>query len=416
MPDIPAALLNALTGQCDCGCDCACAVALPATWLPTLGQVAPATPVETPLVLSAWLHITDRCNLRCDYCYTAHTAADMSPAVGYAAVDAIFRSAVAHGYRAVKLKYAGGEPLLHFPLVLELHRYAQTQAARHGIALVGIVLSNGTLLTPALVDAMQAVGLRMMISLDGVGAMHDCQRHYADGRGSFMEVARAVDIALMGGLAPEISVTVSSRNAPGLAETVSWILARNLPFSLNFYREHSKLDSQSDLHLEDERIIAGMLAAYKVVENNLPNRSLLASLADRANLSGPHLRTCSAGQSYLAFDTQGRIAKCQMDMAHPVTNYADPDPLATCRASEIGLCNPIVDAKDECRDCEWRYVCGGGCPLQAQRFAGSYYAKSPYCAIYQTLLPEVARLEVLRLQREEQSVSRAETSIALQSP
>ncbi|MBN2003186.1 MAG: radical SAM protein [Anaerolineae bacterium] len=399
MPDIPVTLFNALTGQCDCGCDCACAVALPATWLPTLGHIAPAMPVETPLVLSAWLHITDCCNLRCDYCYTAHTAADMSPAIGRAAIDAIFRSAVAHGYRAVKLKYAGGEPLLRFPLVLELHRYAHAQAARHGIALLGIVLSNGTLLTPAMVDAMQAVGLRLMISLDGIGAMHDCQRHYADGRGSFVEVARAIDLALADGLAPEISVTVSGRNAPGLAETVGWILERNLPFSLNFYREHGRSDCQSDLRLDNARIIEGMLAAYKVIEGSLPNRSLLGSLADRANLSGPHLRTCSAGQSYLAFDTQGRVAKCQMDMAYPVTDCDDPDPLATCRASNIGLCNPIVDAKDACRNCEWRYVCGGGCPLQVHRIAGHYDAKSPYCAIYQALLPEVVRLETLRLRK-----------------
>jgi hypothetical protein len=102
---------------------------------------------------------------------------------------------------------------------------------------------------------------------------------------------------LASGLEPEISVTVSSRNAAGLAETVDWVLERDLPFSLNFYREHGKSNCQSDLHLDDDRIIDGMLAAYKVIEGNLPNRSMLASLADRANLSGPHLRTCSAGKA-----------------------------------------------------------------------------------------------------------------------
>ncbi len=324
----------------------------------------------------------------------------MSPVTGHAVLDAIFRSAVVHTYRGVKLKYAGGEPLLRFPFVLNLHRYAQTQADRLGIALGGIVLSNGTLLTQAMVAEMQSVGLRLMISLDGVGAVHDGQRHYADGRGSFKEVARAIEIALDGGLKPEISVTVSGRNAAALPETVAWILERNLPFSLNFYREHHGVSSLSDLQLEDECIVAGMLSAYQVIEANLPQRSLLASLADRANLSGPHLRTCSAGQSYLAFDTQGRVAKCQMDMAHPVTDYHDPDPLGTCRASPLGLCNPVVDTKETCRDCMWRYVCGGGCPLQTRYSTGSYYTKSPYCAIYQALLPEVVRLETLRLRQQ----------------
>lgn len=394
-----ATTLTVLFGQCDCDCDCACAVALPTTWLPSPGQAIPAPPVETPLVLAAWLHVTDRCNLRCDYCYTAHSAAEMSPAVGRAAIDAVFRSAAAHGYRAVKLKYAGGEPLLRLPFVLDLHRYAQSQADRLGLALGGIVLSNGTLLTAAMVAQMRAAGLRLMLSLDGVGAAHDSQRHYADGRGSFTEVARAVDLALAGGLTPEISITVSGRNAAGLAETVAWALSRGLPFSLNFYREHSKSDCQSDLRLEDDRIIAGMLAAYRVIESSLPHRSLLGSLADRANLSAPHLRTCSAGQSYLAFDTHGRVSKCQMDMAQAVTDCTDPDPLATCRHSDIGLCNPPVDEKDDCRACAWRYVCGGGCPLQTQRTAGSYHARSPYCAIYQALLPEVVHLETMRLQQ-----------------
>ncbi|MBN1874605.1 MAG: SPASM domain-containing protein [Anaerolineae bacterium] len=153
----------------------------------------------------------------------------------------------------------------------------------------------------------------------------------------------------------------------------------------------------SDVNYEEDHILEGMLAAYKVIEHNLPRRSLLASLADRANLSVPHLRTCSAGQSYLVFDTQGRVAKCQMELDTPVADYRDPDPLSTLRASTQGLVNPQVDEKAECADCEWRYWCGGGCPLQAYRVTGSYNAKSPNCTIYKALYPEVIRLEGLRL-------------------
>ncbi|HNT75767.1 MAG TPA: SPASM domain-containing protein [Anaerolineae bacterium] len=357
----------------------------------------PSIPVDCPFLLAAWLHLTDRCNLRCDYCYTAHTAADMSLPLGRAAIDATFRSAVTHSYRAVKLKYAGGEPLLRFPLALELHRYAQTLAEKHGIILDGIVLSNGTLLTAEMVEQMQTTGLRLMISLDGIGATHDCQRRYADGRGSFAEVVRAIEMAQVGGLTPNISITISGRSIEGLPEVVAWVLDRDLPFSLNFYREYSCAACHTDLSLENERMIAGMLSAYKLIEGNLPHRSLLASLADRANLAAPHLRTCSAGQSYLVFDTQGRISKCQMDMAYPVTDCHDPDPLGTLRSSTLGLQSPTVDEKEECRECQWRYACGGGCPLQAHRATGRYDGKSPYCAIYKVLYPEVVRLEKLRL-------------------
>ena len=333
--------------------------------------------VEQPQTLAAWLHITDRCNLRCDYCYLPHARADISPEVSHAAVAATTRSALRHGYQEIKLKYAGGEPLLLFPLIVESHRYAAKLAQQHGLELTSLVLSNGTLLTAQMIETMLELGIHLAISLDGIDAHHNCQRHYPDGSTSFDDVIRAVELALSHGLTPYITITISGCNVDGLPELVAWVLEHDLPFSLNFYRENDLSASQADLRLEEQRIIEGMLAAYTVVESNLPRRSLLTLLADRADLSVPHLRACSVGHSYLVFDHLGRVAKCQMDIGHTVTDINDPDPLATVRESAVGIRNPKVDEKAECRDCLWRNWCAGGCPLMAYRATGRYATKSP---------------------------------------
>jgi len=359
-------------------------------------DLAPA-PTENPTVLSAWLHITDRCNLRCTYCYLPHDWVDMSSETGYAIIDAIFRSAVTHDYREVKLKYAGGEAMLRFPFIVELHRYARKLANQHTVALDGVILSNGTYITPKIVDTMQSLGLRLMISLDGLGNHHDSQRSYANGRGTFSDVARAIEFALDYGLIPDISITVSGRNAGGLSELIEWVLARDLPFSLNFYRENDFSAAYEDLKLEDEKIIAGMLTAFKVIEANLPRRNLLASLVDRANLSTPHLRTCGVGQNYLVFDHLGQVSKCQMQMDKPVTTVKADDLLSLVRADQLGIQNMSVEEKEGCRDCEWKYWCTGGCPLTTYQTTGQYDVKSPNCNIYKALYPEAVRLEGLRL-------------------
>jgi uncharacterized protein len=352
---------------------------------------------QTFSTIAAWLHVTTACNLACGYCYLPRVATSTPLEVGRAAIDATFRSARIHGFKVVKLKYAGGEPLLRFPNIEDWHAHAQSLADRSGLELDGVVLSNGTLLTADMISAMQSMGLRLMISLDGLGDFHDCQRHFPDGHGSFDAVARSIEIALSHGLTPEISVTVSGRNATGLPELMNWILVRDLPFSLNFYRENDFSTSHVDLRLEEDRIIKSMLAAYEVIENNLPHRSLLASLVDRANLATPHLRTCAVGQNYLVFDPQGRVAKCQMDMGTAITDCIDPDPLSTIRASSDGIRNPKVNEKPECEECKWRYWCTGGCPLMAYRQTGRYETKSPNCEIYKALFPEAVRLEGLRL-------------------
>jgi uncharacterized protein len=363
------------------------------------GCGAPAL-VETPHVLGVWLHLTNACQLACDYCYRPRSGGEMTPEVGRRAVDATFRSALAHGYARIKLKYAGGEPTLRFPLVIGLHRHAADLARRCGLELEGVVISNGVALTPRTIETIQELDLRLAISLDGVGRTHDAQRHTASGRGSFERVARSIDLALAHGLAPDLSITVSGRNADGLAELMAWVLDRDLLFSLNFYRETDRPSACSDLQLEEERIVAGMLAAYEVIGARLPERSLLASLADRANLAAPHLHPCSAGHSYLVFDHLGRVAKCQMDMAHTVADADDADPLNVVRRSRSGILNPRVDERAECRGCPWRYWCAGGCPLMAFRATGRYDAPSPSCGIYRALFPEIVHLEGFGLLRQ----------------
>lgn len=360
-----------------------------------------ALPLERPAAdtkkMVAWLHVTNACNLRCHYCYLHKTNEMMTTETGRAAIDAIFRSALLHKFTAVKLKYAGGEPTLNFSLVTTLHEYAAGLARQYSFDLEGVVLSNGVGLTNAMIQAMLAHDLKLMISLDGIGLAHDRQRAFANGSGSFHAVARSIERAQAQGLVPSISITVTDRNVDSLAETVGWVLERNLPFSINFYRESDASASFQDLRLRDARLIEGMQRAFRVIEANLPERSLRATLLDRTNLAAPHARTCSMGTNYMVVDPHGRVAPCQMQVAESLTSVWASDPLASIRTDLAGLQNPPVDEKEGCRDCEWRYWCTGGCPLQASRATGRYDVRSPNCSIYQALFPQVMRLEGLRL-------------------
>ena len=347
--------------------------------------------------LVAWIHVTDKCNLHCAYCYLPHVREDMSFEAGRAVIESVFQSAVLHGYREVKLKYAGGEPLLNFPLILELNSLAASLADQHGISLDSVILSNGTLITAEIAVAMRSAGIRLMISLDGLGEFHDVHRPYVGGHGSFGDVSRGISIALVHGLVPDISITISGKTVAGLSDLLGWVLEQDLPFSLNFFRDNPFSLPNADLNMDDDRVIDGMLASYRVIEANLPRRSLFASLIDRANLSSPHLRTCGVGQNYLVFDQNGQVAKCQMQIHKSVTNVHAADPLALIRADRLGIQNLPVMEKEGCKTCEWKHWCAGGCPLETHRVTGRYDVKSPNCNIYKVLFPEALRLEGLRL-------------------
>lgn len=356
-----------------------------------------AVPEKQTTTLTAWLHVTNACNLRCIYCYIDKTDEAMDEATGQAAIDAIFRSAVNNGFQRVQLKYAGGEATLNFALVQTLHAYAKVQADAVGLELQGVVLSNGVALTNAMLDFLHTEQIGLMISLDGSEEEHNRQRVFVNGKGSYTQVVRSVDRALARGVKPHLSITVTGRSVAGVAKAVAFAVTRDLLFNLNFYRDHTPYKTQAELRAEDEQLIAAMRAAFAVIEEHLPRQSLIAALVDRSNFAGPHQRSCGAGHNYLVVNQKGGIARCQMEIEQPITDSTVPDPLVNIRLYDEGFQNVSVDEKEGCRDCQWRYWCAGGCSLLTHRIMGRSDVKSPYCHVYKALYPEVLRLEGLRL-------------------
>lgn len=347
--------------------------------------------------LTAWLHVTNECNLRCTYCYINKTEEAMSEETGKAAVDTIFRAAQQHNFKVVKLKYAGGEATLNFSLVKTLHTYAQTLSMRTGIALQEVILSNGVGLTNSILDFIRDADIQLSISLDGSAQEHDIQRVFVNGRGSYKQVSRRIDRALEHGVYPHLSITVTGHSVEGLVDAVKFALERDLLFNLNFYRDHDSQKAGEELRAEDDRLITAMRSAFAAIEESLPRRSLIAALVDRANFAGPHQRSCGAGHDYLVIDQAGRVARCQMEIERPVTNIFAHDPLREIQLYATGFQNLAVDEKEGCRNCHWRYWCAGGCSLLTHRITGRNDVKSPYCNVYKAIYPELLRLEGLRL-------------------
>ncbi len=367
--------------------------------LSTLGLLIPTEDVElgrrvANRVLTVWLHTTTRCNLHCAYCYAPRGREDMGAEVGRAAVDAVFRSARIHGFAAVKIKYAGGEPTLNFPTIQAIHDYAQQQAERGGIDLHEVLLSNGVALTEPILRWLRDEGVRLSVSLDGIGVFHDRQRPRGEEGGSYTAVAAAVDRACEMGIVPHLSITVTRRNVGNLAAVAAFALERGLPFNLNFVRP---VPDTPDLAPPTDHLLVALQEVIEVLEHLSPPYRAIDNILDRCDISGPHRYPCGVGRSYLVVGPKGDVARCHMEMQRSVSTVWEEDPLGAVQTKIEGVRNPPVEAKAPCRSCLWRYICAGGCPLTARRTTGRENAPSPYCAVYRKVLPELLRVEGMRL-------------------
>lgn len=363
------------------------------------GLLCPAQETEAPSysiqALTAWLHITNACDLTCPYCYVRKSSATLPLEVGQHAIEGLFHTARLRKIPQMKLKYAGGEATLHFDLVRALHAHAQMIAAREQIELHAVVLSNGLHLGLSEARWLVENRVNLMISLDGVGAAHDQMRSSASGEGTFHKIERCMDeILLPQGLLPTISITVTSQNAAGVADTVRWALARKLPVSLNFYRQPDNTPAHADLKYEETQIIAGMQAAYQVFEEYLPDQPFFNGLLDRFRV-GAHQAPCGVGRGYVVITHEGKLAECHMKLEDALPGDLDRDLLEQLRPGTIQ--NLAVEDKSGCQKCFYRYYCAGGCPLETYRARARWDAPGPNCAIYRALAPSALRLEGLRL-------------------
>ncbi len=351
-----------------------------------------ARPSPSPTVLAAWLHVTEACNLNCAYCYVHKRPRAMTSELGRQAVDRLAEAARREGYATLKLKYAGGEPTLNFPVVQAIHHHAVCRTRASGLALDEVLLTNGVDVSDAVLDFLADGGLKLMVSLDGGPGSHGRTRARRNGTSTYEAVTDTVERAMRRGLRPDVSITLTALNLDGIPDAVEFALARGLPFSLNFYREcQVGPGALSPLAPDADRLVEAVRRVFDVVRAYPHYPVPLAGILDRTRLDVPHSHPCAAGRDYVTVDAEGRLSACQMLLDEPWSDLGCADPLAVIRRRGESVFQP-VEAHEACRACLWRAACSGGCPLMRQTAL-----HSRYCQVYQALLPELVLLEANRL-------------------
>ncbi|RNC67915.1 MAG: putative geopeptide radical SAM maturase [Desulfuromonadales bacterium] len=127
------------------------------------------------------------CNMDCVYCFEGEMKGSrfMAPETADRVVEMIERDYLAHG-KDVELTFYGGEPLLSTNIIRSISRDLLSAAERRGCTYSFMLVTNGTLLTPAIVDELIPFGLvGAKVTLDGPRENHDRFRPLVGGGGSF---------------------------------------------------------------------------------------------------------------------------------------------------------------------------------------------------------------------------------------
>lgn len=326
-------------------------------------------------IYTAYLHVTQRCNLNCTGCYSRsalrNTLDDPTTEQLRHAIAELAKGGTQ------RLIISGGEPFLRDDLSA-LAAYAKML----GIAFVAI-LTNGTITDDAVLAKLSSSVDVISVSFDGSTSSAVPHVRHEQLFSVLVDTVKQIQHA---GIAAHILPTLHSLNIDEIPEYGK--LAQKLGCSLSFSMLPGLADKLGELALNDEQLtrLGHMAARSEVGLDNDASFDVTAGLQAKKN--------CGAGVTEVSVDADGSVYPCHM-LQFPEFRMGNlfsgtlEDALASRVAKQFAALH--VDNLAGCSECARRHLCGGGCRAEA------YYAKDllsvPHssCVLNQNYFDEIEK-------------------------
>jgi len=117
------------------------------------------------------------CNLSCFYCFETKSKEKMGAGVQESVATFIASRLRSSPSRDLTVEWYGGEPLLALDVVRDLSGRLEALCGDAGATYNAAMVTNGTLLSPATIEALRGCGIRSYhVTLDGPAEVHDARR------------------------------------------------------------------------------------------------------------------------------------------------------------------------------------------------------------------------------------------------
>jgi len=306
---------------------------------------------------AATVVLTLDCNLACHYCFEDHFRGNhtMSKETAQLLVAHIRREHIDRG-RDVELRFYGGEPLMAIPRLKEIAEPLWDAAFSTGSKFSCSLVTNATLLTRTVVEELLPFGLNSaQVTLDGPAEIHNRQRHFISGMGSFNTIVANL-CSVYDLITIKLGGNFTRDNYHEFPAMLNALLEAGIEparlGSVQFAPIHPKSGGHS---LHNSACIFG--SEPWLIEANLFLRE--ATLRRGFSVKKPHMGVCMielANNLVVGYD--GSLYKCPPLMGWPEFAIGTlTDGIADYRHSH----NLDVWKNDECLECAYLPLCFGGC-------------------------------------------------------
>ena len=320
-----------------------------------------------------YLNVTERCNLKCPYCYFNAGPGGKDP-LSASEINRITDNLAANGVTEVVI--SGGEPLIRRD-IFKILEHARSQFEKIYLLTNGVFLAKYEL-------CKRLVGLvdRVQVSVDGSRPeVHECIR----GKGTFTPTIQALKNLKEAGVPKvTISMTLTKLNAHDALNVMELASDLEVRFDFNRSTPIGRGRHRDDLSLTPQEV----LDVFKAVQEQALKAGHIRLDPLYRQLGRPIRLKCGAGTtSSFSIAPDGSVYPCHV--LHQPQFYIGNALYESDLRSMIGN-SPVaqrlreleVDSRPKCKECFVRYFCGGGCPANSYAAHGDIQALDPFCPFY----------------------------------
>ena len=321
-------------------------------------------PWEKRRLMAMHLHLTDRCNLQCNYCLrksTPYIPLRHEPEQFIKMMEYIKPISIPK----LRITYSGGEPLI-YPSFKEVVKAATECGYENQL------LTNGILITESLAEFIGANFTKVRISLDGI----DRKSHAATRGDNFNQVVRGIHLMSTQETEVTVQITLTKSNQnvavaklkKMLPDVVRIAYTPMLPFG-------RAIDKQNEFITDDEFLY---VSRDWVRNRNERIRSEYFS-------GVPIFTPCHAGYSNLSIADSGNVYPCHLFHSEDfyfgnIFHDSLDEIFFGDKVREYVRYMDVRNNNPECASCEMRFLCAGGCKANSLHATGTYRAPDLYCS------------------------------------
>lgn len=365
--------------------------------------------MKLPKICGGFLNVTQKCNLKCKYCFVVQQPLEMTYTTAKDAVDFYAQNAVAEAVDP-QVTFFGGEPMLKYEEVVKpIVEYIRATYGDYDLS----ITTNGTLLNEERLRFLKDNDVGLLLSIDGDKETQDFNRPYHSGKGSYDDI----DVEMVLKYYPNVTYrgTIDPATVHKMYDNYMWAKAKGFTNSSMILNVFADWDEEHiDILREQTRKIVEKVDMLR--KSGLPymefnqlydagkHDTKLRQIDDNYfRDEGQHLPACGrcglGGTRFASVGASGNIYSCQEMTENPESKefiigniYTGVDDDARLRISQsFNTKNAKCEDESYCNECAIKRICDGGCTINNFFQTGSLDRLPKIFCIWQNIILEEYR-------------------------